>query len=134
MYYTYGQRKGLGIGGMKDSNETPWYVSGKNLKSNELIVVQGQDDPHLYHQILECSQLHWIAGVPPNTHSLTAKIRYRQADQECEISVLNNQKLRVTFKQPQRAITPGQSIVFYLDEVCLGGAIIETMYNQDDPL
>jgi tRNA-specific 2-thiouridylase len=134
MYYTYGQRKGLGIGGMKDSNETPWYVSGKNLTSNELIVVQGQDDPHLYHQILECSQLHWIAGVSPNTNSLTAKIRYRQADQECEINTLDNQKLRVTFKQPQRAITPGQSIVFYQDEVCLGGAIIETMYNQENSL
>lgn len=131
MYYTYGQRKGLGIGGMKDSNETPWYVSGKNLGNNELIVVQGQDDSHLYHQVLECSQLNWISGHPPRTRELTAKIRYRQADQECSISALDNTKLQVTFRKPQRAITPGQSIVFYQDEVCLGGGIIETMYNQE---
>jgi len=131
MYYTYGQRKGLGIGGMQDSNENPWYVAGKDMNNNELIVVQGQDDPHLYHQCLECSQLHWISDSAPEAQQLTAKIRYRQADQSCSITELNNDKLRVEFKEPQRAITPGQSIVFYQNEVCLGGAIIETMYKPE---
>ena len=131
MYYTYGQRKGLGIGGLQESNDNPWYVAGKNLNTNELIVVQGQDDPHLYHETLECSQCHWLSGSAPDTQNLTAKIRYRQADQNCDITLLAQDKLRVDFTEPQRAITPGQSIVFYQNEICLGGAIIETMYNPD---
>lgn len=131
MYYTYGQRKGLGIGGMQESGDSPWYVSGKNLDTNVLTVVQGQNDPELYHQQLKASQLHWIAGKAPKSETLSAKIRYRQPDQSCDITIFDDNTIRVEFEQAQRAITPGQSIVLYQDEVCLGGAIIESMHNTD---
>ena len=131
MVYTYGQRKGLGIGGLHDSNDNPWYVVGKDLENNQLIVAQGQDDPHLFHNTLECSQLHWVSGECPHNNTLTAKIRYRQPDQACQFHPLDNDRLQVQFDQAQRAITPGQSIVFYQDEVCLGGGIIETMTNAE---
>ncbi|MGB5398471.1 MAG: tRNA 2-thiouridine(34) synthase MnmA [Gammaproteobacteria bacterium] len=131
MVYTYGQRKGLGIGGLHDSNENPWYVVGKNLESNQLIVAQGQDDPHLFHDTLACSQLHWVSGDSPGDSQLSAKIRYRQPDQACRMVELAPDRLQVQFEQAQRAITPGQSIVFYRDESCLGGGIIETMSNTE---
>ncbi len=131
MVYTYGQRKGLGIGGLHDSNENPWYVVGKNLASNQLIVAQGQDDPHLFHDTLACSQLHWVSGDYPGDSALSAKIRYRQPDQACRMLELAPDRLQVQFDQAQRAITPGQSIVFYRDECCLGGGIIETMSNTE---
>ncbi len=131
MYYTYGQRKGLGIGGMQAGNESPWYVAGKNLETNVLTVVQGQDDPELYHHYLDASQLHWIADQAPAEGALTAKIRYRQPDQSCHLNTSRGDHVQVSFEHAQRAITPGQSIAFYQDEVCLGGAIIESMYNTD---
>jgi tRNA-specific 2-thiouridylase len=125
MYYTIGQRQGLGIGGIKDSPEEPWYVSAKDLENNTLVVAQG-DHPSLYAPALECSQLHWINHEPPSTSSaLYCKIRYRQQDQLCRISELPNGRLFVAFDEAQRAITPGQSIVFYDGDTCLGGGIIE---------
>jgi len=134
MYYTLGQRKGLGIGGLKDGDEEPWYVVGKDLSNNILKVAQGHNHPALFHNSLETSQLNWIENTEPDTHTmasaLTAKIRYRQSDQKCTLSNIDNSKYKVTFEEAQRAITPGQSIVFYQNEVCLGGGVIETMYND----
>ncbi len=122
-FYTIGQRKGLEIGGGFGESGEPWFVADKRLESNELLVVQG-DSPLLYHTSLNASNPHWIATKPKFPLKCKAKIRYRQASQNCTIDIENN-AIKVTFKQPQRAITPGQSIVFYTDDVCLGGAIIE---------
>lgn len=125
MYYTIGQRQGLGIGGTKNGSEDPWYVADKDMQHNVLIVAQG-DHPSLYASALECSQLHWINGeMPSSDTTLRCKIRYRQQDQACSITSLPHDRLRVDFDEAQRAITPGQSIVFYQDDVCLGGGIIE---------
>lgn len=135
MLYTYGQRKGLGIGGLVDADEAPWYVTAKDLSSNTLIVAQGHNHPDLFHTTLECNQLHWVDNVQPETgFSCTAKIRYRQKDQPCYVEALpedHDTQYKVHFDESQRAMTPGQSIVFYDDEVCLGGGIIETMYNEN---
>jgi len=134
MYYTLGQRKGLGIGGLKESDEEPWYVVGKDLSNNILKVAQGHNHPAMFHNTLETGQVNWIAGTEPDadtmTQGLTAKIRYRQHDQKCSLTKTDQQKYIVTFGEAQRAITPGQSVVFYHNEVCLGGGVIETMYNN----
>jgi len=124
MYYTIGQRQGLGIGGMANADDAPWYVASKDIDNNELIVVQGSDHPLLFKSTLLAEQLTWIAAIPPGTtFAATAKIRYRQQDQVCQVTLTNHQA-SVVFTKPQRSITPGQSIVFYQDEVCLGGGII----------
>ena len=130
MYYTIGQRKGLGIGGLQNADESPWYVVDKDLDGNILIVAQGQDHPRLYHNTLETCQIHWINGNESGLKNCTAKIRYRQPDQQCSIETASDERHIIHFDQPQRAITPGQSIVFYQGEVCLGGGIIETTYNM----
>ncbi len=127
MYYTLGQRQGLGIGGMKTASEKPWFVVAKNLKENQLIVAQGHDHPLLLKQQLYASQLHWVAGkAPSNKFKCKAKIRYRQTEQSCQVNVNGNECI-VCFDEKQRAITPGQSIVFYQDNICLGGGIIDKM-------
>ena len=126
MYHTLGQRKGLGIGGIKDAGETPWYVVDKDLTRNVLIVGQGQQHPRLYHHKLNCKQLHWTCEAL-KAGDCTAKIRYRQPDQACHIEQIDTDEYRVSFPEAQRAITPGQSIVFYQDEVCLGGGVISSM-------
>jgi len=126
MYYTMGQRKGLGIGGGHGEKEGPWFVAEKDLARNTLIVAQGHDHPSLYHLRLTADQIHWISDSPPDVWSgLTAKIRYRQADQRCKIIDLSQDSCTVKFDLPQYAITPGQSIVFYRGDECLGGAIID---------
>ncbi len=131
MYYTIGQRQGLGIGGVKDTPEEPWYVVDKNLATNTLIVAQGEH-PALYAPALECSQLHWIGGAAPSpSTSLHCKIRYRQQDQACSFTQLTNGNARVDFTEAQRAITPGQSIVFYDGDICLGGGIIEKKLTSE---
>ena len=125
MYYTIGQRQGLGIGGVKGRPEIPWFAAQKDLKNNILITVQGNNHPLLLRQELSALKLHWVKGEAPSTEfKCKAKARYRQADQACSVTIENNQA-QVIFDQPQRAITPGQSIVFYADEVCLGGGIIQ---------
>ncbi len=125
MYHTIGQRQGLGIGGLSDHGEAPWYVVGKDLGRNVLLVAQGNDHPALFNDALLTGPLFWIAGEPPTTSTgLHAKIRYRQADQPCQIEPLEN-GYRVIFEAPQRAVTPGQSIVLYDGERCLGGGVIE---------
>ncbi|WP_020415257.1 tRNA 2-thiouridine(34) synthase MnmA [Microbulbifer variabilis] len=126
MYHTIGQRQGLGIGGVKGAGEEPWYVVGKDLERNVLIVAQGAHHPLLYATGLEASQTHWInAAAPGETFRCQAKTRYRQPDQDCTVHVQENGSLVVAFDEPQRAITPGQSLVLYDGEVCLGGAVIE---------
>lgn len=125
MYYTLGQRQGLGIGGLRGFSEAPWFVVDKDLANNRLIVTQGTDHPSLYRPALLARQAHWIAGSSPALPlRCSAKVRYRQADQECMIYP-HGDGVRVVFDTPQRAITPGQSVVFYLGEECLGGAVIE---------
>lgn len=124
MYYTIGQRQGLGVGGTKDGNETPWYVAEKNTQENTLIVVQGHDHPLLHKQSLTANRIHWIAETPQLPMNAAAKTRYRQQDQSCTAQQAAAEQLTVTFDVSQRAITPGQSVVFYEDDICLGGAII----------
>lgn len=127
MFYTLGQRQGLRIGGLKEATEAPWYVVHKNNDRNVLIVAQGQDHPSLYTNTLIASQVHWIQGVFPELpFKASAKTRYRQADQACVIQRLNEKQYKIDFIEPQRAVTPGQSVVFYQGEECLGGGIIES--------
>ena len=138
MYYTLGQRKGLGIGGLKESDEDPWYVVEKDLINNVLKVAQGHNHPAMFHNTLEAGQINWIEETEPDIDTrskpenviLTAKIRYRQQDQNCFLTKIDNEKYKVRFEQAQRAITPGQSVVFYQNEVCLGGGVIEAMKNE----
>lgn len=126
MYHTIGQRQGLGIGGLKNAGEAPWYVLHKDLSRNVLIVGQGNAHPWLFSQLLHTGEIYWVN--PPGIDKpcrLAAKIRYRQNDQPCVLERSGN-GYRVTFDQPQRAVTPGQSVVFYEGDVCLGGGVIES--------
>jgi len=130
MYYTLGQRKGLGIGGITDASEDPWFVVEKELENNVWIVTQGHEHNLLMKQSLEASQLHWVAGQPPELPlNCVARIRHRQPLQPCHIEDAGNGNYTVLFEQAQRAVTPGQSIVFYLDKDCLGGGIIEQAFT-----
>jgi tRNA-uridine 2-sulfurtransferase len=129
MFYTIGQRQGLGIGGLANASEEPWFVVDKDLENNILLVAQGHDHPALFHTHCQIQDLHWINAEQDPAQALTAKIRYRQQDQHCTIEQIQQDSATVVFDQPQRAITPGQSLVFYRDEVCLGGGIIEKAYN-----
>lgn len=124
--YTIGQRKGLGIGGVKNATDEPWFVVEKNLAKNELTVAQGTSNPALLGDQLTLSEISWVNqdnGEYPK--SLLAKIRYRQPDQKCLVSKRDGPGYEVSFEQKQRSIAPGQSIVFYEEDVCLGGGIIE---------
>lgn len=131
MYYTLGQRQGLGIGGIKGLKEAPWFVIDKDLDNNELIVAQGHQNDYLLKRSLFASQLNWIKGKPPTTQfNCTAKIRYRQVDEPCSVVLDQDGNASVCFDKPQRAITPGQSIVFYDGDICLGGGVIESMSDD----
>ncbi|KAF0568856.1 tRNA-specific 2-thiouridylase MnmA [Psychrobacter nivimaris] len=135
MYYTLGQRGGIGIGGVKDRVEAPWFVLAKDLEKNRLIVGQGHEHPMLMSNELKAYKLDWIDGLPPadvfSDEGLACmeKSRYRQPDQACRVFATNTDgsEVRVVFDEPQRAVTPGQSAVFYIDEVCLGGGVIESI-------
>ena len=132
MFYTIGQRQGLGIGGRQNSSGDPWYVTGKDIGNNILRVAQGVNHPALYSQGLQASELHWIAGVAPEkTFACSARIRHQQPLQDCRVTVSSEQQCSVRFRSPQRAITPGQSVVFYQEDECLGGAVIETVEGQN---
>jgi len=125
MYHTIGQRQGLGIGGRADAGAEPWYVVDKDLDSNVLLVAQGNDHPALFKSALLLGDIHWVAGEPPSLPlDCQAKTRYRQPDQPCRLLACEGGH-RVEFSESQRAITPGQSVVFYQDDRCLGGGIIE---------
>ncbi len=128
MFHTLGQRQGLGIGGVKGFPEAPWYVLHKDLNNNILYVGQGHEHPWLLSTRLEARQLAWVSGDAPAPGSrLTAKVRYRQQDQAVCVEKIDEQAMHLKFQQPQRAVTPGQSVVLYDGDVCLGGGIIEFM-------
>ena len=134
MYYTLGQRGGIGIGGVKDRDEAPWFVLHKDLDNNRLIVGQGHDHPMLQSTELTAYKLDWVVGAPTQLftaqgYRCTAKTRYRQPDQACTVFALDEtgDTIKVVFDEPQRAVTPGQSCVFYQDDICLGGGVIQTI-------
>ncbi|MCH4008431.1 tRNA 2-thiouridine(34) synthase MnmA [Companilactobacillus sp.] len=128
MYYTIGQRSGLGLGGNGKSNE-PWFVVGKDMKKNILYVDQGYENPALYADHLEASDLSFITGLDyGETFHATAKFRYRQQDVGVTVNIKDDGKVSVDFDNPVRAITPGQEVVFYDGEECLGGATIDNAY------
>ena len=130
MYYTLGQRGGIGIGGLKNQAEGAWFVLAKDMQNNQLIIGQGHEHPLMQSNMLWSESIDWVAGVaniPPQGLACTAKTRYRQPDQHCMVyrdDSLQPGGVRVEFNEPQRAVTPGQSVVFYQDNVCLGGGII----------
>ena len=131
MFYTIGQRQGLGIGGMANKTESAWYVLAKDLDNNRLLVGQGTDHPLLFTDHLSTeTEVNWVTQPPNFPLRCKAKTRYRQPDQNCEVSQLADGSLSVSFETPQRAITPGQSVVFYNNEECLGGAIIQRTWNE----
>ena len=124
MFYTLGQRQGLGIGGLQAFPDEPWFVAEKHMESNTLIAVQGTDHPKLFASGCRAGQINWIGEPPKADAPLTAKVRYRAHDVPVSIES-EGSELMVQFKEPERAVTPGQSIVFYSGEACLGGAVIE---------
>lgn len=131
MYYTIGQRHGLGIGGSGD----PWFVAGKDLKRNVLFVVQGFDHDSLYSDSILAVDISWVSDKEkPAEFSCTAKFRYRQPDHEVKVRLLEDGKAKVIFKEPIRAVTPGQAVVFYDGENCLGGGTIDEVYKNEKRL
>lgn len=131
MYHTLGQRKGLHIGGMQDGSGEPWYVVEKDLKRNVLIVGQGANHPALFSYGFDATQVHWVSREPLTAPlQCTVKTRYRSKDVPCTVTPTGEDSLSVTFANPEKAVTPGQSAVFYLGDVCLGGAVIDQQYRE----
>lgn len=132
MFYTIGQRQGIGVGGMRNTDNAPWYVVHKDLDNNRLIAAQGVNHPLLYKSELLVQEISWInpEAMPALPYRCSAKIRYRQTEQACTLSLspfvtaTGSNQWRVVFDEPQRAVTPGQAIVFYEGEGCLGGGTI----------
>ncbi len=125
-FYTLGQRNGLGIGGLRNYDTTPWYVVAKDIPNNTLVVAQGQNHPLLLCDRLHAKELHWINGKPTTTNfDCYAKTRYGQTAVPCHVTLDDTTDAKVVFTSQQRAITPGQSVVFYQQDVCLGGGIIQ---------
>ncbi|WP_085216248.1 tRNA 2-thiouridine(34) synthase MnmA [Methylomagnum ishizawai] len=134
MYYTLGQRRGFGVGGIKGADPEAWYVLRKDLERNVLVVGQGHDHPWLFTDTLEAGTLDWCDNQPLREPvRCAAKTRYRQPDQPCRIEPVDGGRCRVVFDAPQRAVTPGQSVVFYRGEECLGGGVIERAFNTEQP-
>jgi tRNA-specific 2-thiouridylase len=144
MYHTLGQRQGLGIGGIREATDAPWYVVAKDLERNVLKVAQGNENPAMFCDGMICEELHWVTDVPQLPAKMQVKCRYRQADQECSVQMRDNStnsasagsdtsssELEVNFDVPQRAITPGQWACFYAGEVCLGGGVIRETYKRE---
>lgn len=132
MYYTIGQRGGLNIGGKGG----PWFVYGKNIADNILLVTNDEHIDYLYSDALVAEDVNWITPLPIGTKTLacTAKFRYRQADHEVKVNILNDKQIEVIFNGPVKAITPGQAVVFYDGEICLGGATIEDVYKNNQKI
>ena len=125
-FYTIGQRKGIGVGGVKGAPEDAWYVAAKDMDKNELIVVQGHEHPLLLRRSLAARDLAWVSGESPRGGiDCGAKTRYRQADARCHVARITPEELDVDFDAPQWAVTPGQSVVLYDGPVCLGGGVIQ---------
>jgi tRNA-specific 2-thiouridylase len=132
MFYTLGQRQGLGIGGQRDGDGDAWYVAEKDMKRNRLIVVQGREHRLLCSVRLTATNVNWIAGAPPHCNWVyAAKTRYRQRDAPCTLVDCTSERCTVEFAEPQWAVTPGQSVVVYESRVCLGGGIIESAQRDD---
>lgn len=132
MYYTIGQRQGLQIGGLKDYPEEPWFVAGKDLDRNVLIAVQGKQNDLLFTDWLTADEIFWINNEEPTLpYTCTAKVRYRQTDQACTIERHGDSGYLIRFAEAQRAITPGQSVVIYAEDICLGGGVIEHTGKDD---
>lgn len=130
IFYTLGQRQGLGIGGVQGCSDEPWYVVDKDLEKNILYVAQGHDNPLLFSRSLITSGMHWIAATPPDLPGrYAAKTRYRQADQSCRVEPMKDTGYRLVFDSLQRAVTPGQYAVLYDDDICLGGGVIDATFN-----
>ncbi|MEL7298160.1 MAG: aminomethyltransferase beta-barrel domain-containing protein, partial [Pseudomonadota bacterium] len=129
MYYTLGQRQGLGIGGQKHASDAPWFVARKDLASNTLIVTQDKQHADLHHDRLRCDSPHWINGKARAGVRLTAKIRHRQQDQWCRVDYDDNGALIVAFETPQWAVACGQYAVLYDGDVCLGGGAIDAVWH-----
>jgi tRNA-specific 2-thiouridylase len=133
MFHTLGQRQGLGIGGVRDHKEAPWYVIEKRLETNQLVVVQGNDHPLLFSNSLRCDEIEWIDGKGPELpFTGKAKTRYRQSDQDCCV-VREAAGYRVVFEAPQRSVTPGQSVCLYDGDWCLGGGVITSTARSGEP-
>jgi tRNA-specific 2-thiouridylase len=129
-FYTLGQRKGIGLGGLKShrnplGDSDPWYVARKDMAANALYIVQGHDHPWLLSSSLTARQASWVAGKPPTAGLLSAKTRYRQADVECGLAIAGADSFELEFSYPQWAVTPGQSAVVYEGDICLGGGVID---------
>lgn len=126
-FYTFGQRKGIGLGGSKSGSGEPWFVAAKDIPSNTLYVVQGHDHPWLLSHRLAAGNVSWVAGEPPaDGFACGAKTRYRQADAACVFGRADGERFSLNFDAAQWAVTPGQSAVLYDGEICLGGGIIES--------
>ena len=132
MYYTIGQRKGLGIGGNNKYPDEPWFVCGKDLKKNQLIVGQGHDSILLISNRCICSSINWITDKPVEGKTYQAKFRYRQKDNEVTLKFLSDDKIEIFYPKGVRAVTPGQAAVIYDNEICLGGAIIDEVYFDNE--
>jgi len=131
MYHTLGQRHGLGIGGPGE----PWFVVGKNVKENILYVEQGYYHEALYSDALVATEMNWVNGLPKEkTFSCYAKFRYRQEDTKVQVTVLDDDSVRVEFEEPQRAITPGQALVLYDGRICMGGGTIDNIYKNEEEI
>ena len=135
VYYTLGQREGLGIGGVRGAENEPWFVARKDLQKNTLVVVQGHKHPALLSASLIAENVSWVAGASKGTSfKCTAQVRHRQNDKRCTVQELENDQVTVNFETPIRAVTPGQSVVFYDGNICLGGGIIaETLLPNSFP-
>lgn len=130
MYYTLGQRQGLGIGGHSKHGDEPWYVVDKDVENNKLIVAQGNEHPKLYSRSLHGEEIHWINGKPEaNQFQCGAKTRYRQDNQSCTVEVTGEDTVKVIFDAPQRAVTPGQFVALYQGRRCLGGGVIARTFG-----
>lgn len=133
MFYTIGQRQGLGIGGHREGAGDPWYVAAKDMRNNRLIAVQGHDHPALLADRLSALDLNWISGSPPHCNWVySAKTRYRQKDAACTLVASGAERCVIEFGEPQWAVTAGQSVVLYESQVCLGGGIIESAEHMRD--
>ncbi|WP_295389835.1 tRNA 2-thiouridine(34) synthase MnmA [uncultured Thiodictyon sp.] len=130
-YYTIGQRQGLGVGGVVGATDAPWFVAAKDPGRNALILVQGGDHPLLRSRCLAADRLHWTGGAPPGPlpFHCQARLRHRQPLQACELTAVRGDTCEVRFAEPQRAVAPGQSVVFYATDTCLGGATVERAWD-----
>jgi tRNA-specific 2-thiouridylase len=130
LYYTIGQRKGLGIGGISGQDAIGWTVVGKDVKKNYLLVASGSNDEHLFSDYCLVRNLNWISGTPTEEKTYGAKFRYRQPDQNVKLSFIDSNTVKVIYSSPVKAVTPGQAAVFYDGDICLGGGIIDEVYRD----